>query len=218
MQLIQLLSIITVVGGALAIPAPSAEDHKPTPAKREPGWPAVDIVYESTLPQKWPKPKPRPIYVGPGPVLLPHPKPTHVRPKPPTYVKPKPKTSPKYVKPKPNPHPTSGKPAGKPYVNWPDIKKKIGGRSPVATDPDRPIHILPFPGPDYTPPVKVPENPEEKPKPTTTTTTTTTTTSKPTPTPTKKHKGSKWPAKVRPPYYQPGYGVGDDYKGPVQKA
>ncbi|KAF3164745.1 hypothetical protein TWF788_001078 [Orbilia oligospora] len=208
MQLIHLFSILTVLGGALSAPAPSLDDHKPTPAKRDPKFPLVNIVYETTAPTQKPRPEPRPIYGKPRP----EPRPIHFRP----IVHPDPINRVAWPVLKPRPRPTPTKPYG-----WRGNDKLIGGRSAAAVDPDKPVHILPFP--QYTgPPVtEHPEDPEEqpepvpKPKPTTTTTkTTTTSTSKPTATPVKKHKSWKWPAKVRPPYYRPWYGVGDNYEGP----
>ncbi|RVD86240.1 uncharacterized protein DFL_004527 [Arthrobotrys flagrans] len=237
MQLIHLLSIITVLGGALAVPAPSLDDYKPTPAKRDPKSPSLNIVYETTAPIAKPKPDPRPIYVRPKPNLRPiygnpmpkphsiHVKPIHVKPihVKPIHVKPivNPATIVRMAIVKPGPTPNT-----KPY-KWREISEKIGGRSAAAVDPDKPIHILPFPQYTGPPIIENPEDPEEQPepvrklKPTTTTTTTTTTTiktttttSKPTATPTKKSESWKLPAKVRPPYYQPWYGVDGDYKGP----
>ncbi|KAK6527173.1 hypothetical protein TWF281_010366 [Arthrobotrys megalospora] len=193
MQLIRFLSILSILGSVLSLPAAPLDGHQATPVKREPGFPDItfkggrvyDVKVPKPKPAPKPKPDPRPIYINGVPWVTPRPKP------------------------KPWPKPV----VGKPYT-WPKgIDPKIRYRAVAAPEPDKPVHILPYP--DLGPPVV--QDPEPEPEKPAQTTTTRPAELKPTPTPVKKIKWY-WPAKVRPPYYQPGYGVSGvegSYKEPV---
>ncbi|KAK6349260.1 hypothetical protein TWF730_010010 [Orbilia blumenaviensis] len=240
MQWIHLLSILAALGGTLAHPAGPLAGHESTPAKREPSLAFIDIVYEATTPKLKPEPRPihvgpapepRPIHILPVDYTT---STTSTTAKTITKTTTTTTTTIEQL-PRPTRRPKKG-PKWSDYLNKVG-PRATATRNP---DEVHILPFPEYPGiPDTEKPEDPEPEPNKKPLPTKTTTrtkaraiatstyrtsstrtatktstrVTTRTTVRTTTqvlTTTVESKALKWSAKVRPPYYQPGYGVDEE--------